>query len=467
MVRHNVIIGGGPVATNAIETIREFDGGKSHITLVCDEPAHSRMALPYWLAGQIPREHTMTADDAYYGKLAVVPRIGARVTGIDPKANTLTLSDSSQLTFDNLLIATGSSPLGLPIPGTDLSGVQHLWTLAHTQSALDAVKGKARPRVVMIGSGFIGFIMLNAMYKRGWQLTVVERESHVLPRMLNPDAAAIAADWLSAKGVALHCGTMAKQIRQSSDGAKVVELANGQSLEADLVIIATGVQPKVDFLKGSGITFEEGPEGGIPVNNRMQTNFPHVYAGGDVAKGPVLFSDQPATHPIQPTAVDHGRVSGANMAGQDVQYPGSLSMNILDVCGLQCASFGNWAEGGAEAMTISNPDGRVYRTLLWSGDRITGVIFVGEANDMGMLTDVGMVKGIMQTGMRLGSWKQFLSENPFDIRRPYVATGVAKKLVGTTLTGRPARPRQFQFRGAGPGAPVGSEHGVYVGSAGS
>lgn len=458
MPMHNVIIGGGPVATNAVETIREFDGGESRVTLICDEPAHSRMVLPYWLAGQVPRDHTMTADDAYYQKLNVESRIGVRVDKIDSSANTLALSDGTKLEFDNLLIATGSSPVGLPISGADLPGVQPLWTLAHTQSAIDVGTQKKQPRVVMIGSGFIGFIMLNAMYKRGWQLSVVELAKHVLPRMLDTQAAQMVESWLENKGITLHCGTTAKEIRQSN-GVKTIALADGSTLEADLVIIATGVQPNLDLVAGSGI---QADQGGIPVNNRMQTNVSHIYAGGDVAKGPVLFSDQPAVHAIQPTAVDHGRVAGANMAGKNVEYPGSLSMNILDVCGLQCASFGNWLNSGAQAMTIANPDGLVYRNLLWTGDQITGAMFVGRANDMGMLTDVGMVKGIMQTQTSLGPWKDFLAENPFDIRRPYVATKVAKKLAGTTLIGKASRARQFQFGNSQPAAAVGPSHAAFV-----
>jgi len=466
MATHNVIIGGGPVATNAVETIRQFDQGASRITLVSDEPAHSRMALPYWLAGQIPRDQTLTADDAYFSKQNVEARIGVRITKIDPKGNRVTLSAGGDLQFDNLLIATGSSPAGLPIPGVDLPAVQPLWTLAHIQSALDATKGNAKPRVLMIGSGFIGFIMLNAMHKRGWPISVIEREQHVLPRMLNGEAAGLVESWLAAKGVDLHCGTTVKQIRDAN-GVKVAELADGSKVEADLVIVATGVTPNVDLAVASGITAHEGADGGIVVNERMQTNFPNIYAGGDVAKGPALFSDEPAVHAIQPTAVDHGRVAGANMAGQDVKYPGSLSMNILDVCGLQCASFGNWANGGtggAEPMTISNAAGPVYRSLLWSGDQISGAVFIGRANDMGMLTDVGMVKGMMQTQTHLGHWKGFLAENPFDVRRPYVASKVAQKLVGTTLLGRPSRTRQYQFGGAKPQPAVGSAHQAYVGT---
>src|SRR5262249_6399649 len=153
-----------------------------------------------------------------------------------------------------------------------------------------------------------------------------------------------------------------------------------------------------------------------------------IYAAGDVAQGPDLLGDKPAVHAIQPTAVDHGRIAGANMAGQTVHYPGSLLMNILDACGLQCASFGRWNETTAEAITISNSDRPIYRRLLWTGDQITGAVFVGPANDLGMLNDVGMVKGIMQTRTPLGTWKDFLRTNPFDIRRPFVAAKVGQKL---------------------------------------
>src|SRR6266851_9236623 len=108
MTKH-LIIGGGPAAINAIETIRDFDGGESQITLVSDEPAYSRMVLPYYLANQIPQKQVYTADDAYYDTLKVERHIGRRVTGIDPPTRKVTLQDGQTLPFDNLLIATGSS----------------------------------------------------------------------------------------------------------------------------------------------------------------------------------------------------------------------------------------------------------------------------------------------------------------------------------------------------------------------
>ena len=461
MAARHVIIGGGPAATNAMETIRQLDGA-AEIALVCDEPAHSRMALPYWLAGNIPEEHTHTGDADYFQRLSVDARIGSRVSRVDPAGNTVQLADGDTLPFDNLLIATGSSPLAPPFPGTDLPGVQPLWSLAHTASVLDATANIDKPRVVLVGAGFIGFIVLNAMFKRGWQLAVVEREGQVLPRMLDAGAAEVVEAWLASRDVAVHTGTSVQQITSGSGGEKSVELADGTQLAADIVIIATGIKANVDLLDGSGIETEEG----ILVNDRMQTNFSHVYAAGDVAQGPVMYSDRREIHAIQPTAVDHGRVAGANMAGQTVNYPGSLLMNVVDVCGLQTASFGAWNDASAETMTMSNPSGHIYRKLLWQGDHVVGAIFAGRSNDVGMLTDVGMVKGILQTKVSLGPWKGFLAENPFDIRRAYVASGVAGRLVKSTLLGSPTKARQFRFGGAEPRVAPNPAHQAYVGTKG-
>jgi NAD(P)H-nitrite reductase large subunit len=459
MNRH-LIIGGGPAAINAIETIRDFDNGASSITLVSDEPAYARMVLPYYLANQIPQQQVYTADDAYYDKLKVTRHFGQRVARIDPPAKIVGLQDGRTLPFDNLLIATGASATIPPIPGADLLGVHPLWTMAHTEAVLQETGGKSRPEVLFVGAGFIGFIVLNAMYKRGWKLHVVEIAEHVLPRMLDADSAKLVETWLQKKGVTLHLGTTVKNIGRVN-GQKRVALANGRHVQADLVIVATGIRPNLDLVSSSGIKVDQG----ILVNDRMQSNFPYIYAAGDVAQGPDLLGDKPAIHAIQPTAVDHGRIAGANMAGQDIRYTGSLLMNILDVCGLQCASFGRWGED-TENITVSNPDRPVYRKLLWSGDQITGAIFIGPANDLGMLNDVGMVKGIIQTCTPLGTWKEFLRANPFDIRRPFVAAKVGETLAATTLLGRPSRSRQYRFENRQPAPQVTQPqaHQVYMGT---
>jgi NAD(P)H-nitrite reductase large subunit len=459
MAQHHVIIGGGPAATNAVETIRIFDS-EAEITLVCDEPAHSRMALPYWLAGSIEAEQTHTGDAAHFEKLGVDTRFGLRVASIDAGGNSVALSDGSVLSYDNLLIATGSSPLAPPIPGTDLPGVQPLWSLAHTQQLLDGTSDNKKPRVVLVGAGFIGFIVLNAMFKRGWDLTVVERVSQVLPRMLDGESAGFVQNWLSSKNVAVHAGTEVKSISAGADGEKLVHLENGEQIAADIVIIATGIKANLGLIDGAGIDSDAG----ILVNDQMQSSVPNIYAAGDVAQGPVMFSDQRSIHAIQPTAVDHGRVAGANMAGQDVHYSGSLLMNVVDVCGLQAVSYGAWDDTTAEVTTISNPINSIYRKLLWHDDRLVGAIFTGQADDLGMLTDIGMVKGILQTQTKLGPWKRYLIENAFDVRRAFIGAGVAQKLVQTTLLGSATKDRKYHFAGAEPKTTMGASHKQFVGT---
>jgi NAD(P)H-nitrite reductase large subunit len=459
MTQHHVIIGGGPAATNALETIRIFDS-EAKITLVSDEPAHSRMALPYWLAGDIPPEQTHTGDATHFQKLGVETRFGSRVVSVDASGRSVALNDGSSLPYDNLLIATGSSPVVPSVPGTDLPGVQPLWSLAHTQQLLDETSDKEKPRVLLVGAGFIGFIVLNAMFKRGWNLTVVEREFQVLPRMLDGESAGIVQNWLSSKGVDMHSDTTVQSISAGDGGKKLVHLANGNQIAADIVIIATGIKANLDLIDGAGIDTDEG----ILVNDQMQSSVPNIYAAGDVAQGPVFFSDQRSVHAIHPTAVDHGRVAGANMAGQDVHYPGSLLMNVVDVCGLQTVSYGAWNDTTAEATTISNPNNSIYRKLLWHDDRLVGAIFTGQADDLGMLSDIGMVKGILQTQTGLGPWKQYLTENLFDVRRAYVGAGVAQKLVQTTLLGSATKERKFQFQGAEPKTTMGSSHAQFVGT---
>ncbi len=456
MATEHVIIGGGPGGMNAIETIRGYDADAS-ITLISDEPAYSRMALPYYISGNIPIEQVNTGDDDYFSRLGVKTRFGARVTEVNPYANMVTLSDGSMVPFDNLLIATGSSAQQLNIPGADGDGVHNLWTVADAEKTVSALGNDAD--VAFIGAGFIGFIILNAMHKRGARLKVIELEGQVLPRMLDAQGASLVNSWLESKGIETHTGVSVQAIEHGSDGVKTLQLSDGSSTRVDVVIMATGIKTNIGFLDGSGIETNQG----VLVNNRCQTNVSNVYAAGDVAEGPDLSTGGQAVHAIQPTAVDHGRIAGANMAGQDVEYPGSLLMNILDVCGLQCASFGDWS-GSGDVTEVINANRPVYRKLIWEGSTITGAVILGPADDVAMLNDMGMIKGLIQAKTDLGAWKQHIQSNPTDIRRPYVATRTAEKMLALTALGKPSTHRSYQHAedaGKDRGA-----HQVFVESAG-
>lgn len=453
-MRH-VIIGGGPAGMYALDTIRKLDEGAA-ITLISDEPAYSRMALPYYLSREISEEHVLLGNEPFFEEMRVDALLGRRATAIDPEKKLLTLDDASTLNFDTLLIATGSSPTRPGIPGVDGSKVTTLWNL---QESRDIMKqAREGGKVVFIGAGFIGFIVVNALHKIGCQLSVIEIQDQILPRMLDRPSAMLAQRWLNDKGIAVHTGATVTEIADTRDGRKAVRLSDGQSLPADFVIIATGVRPNTDFVQGSGIQAQQG----ILVNDRLQTNFPFIYAGGDVAQGPDLSTGLQAIHAIQPTAVDHGRVAGANMAGETIRYPGSLLMNVLDVAGLHCSSFGLWQDDGREALILENPNRPIYRKIVWEDDRIVGAIFIGPAEDTAMLTDLGMVKGLIQTKASLGAWKGHLKKYPLDIRRPYVASRIAEQLLRSTIVGRPSTDLRFRYLGLKPETRPTEAHRVMI-----
>ena len=387
--------------------------------------------------------------------------MNVRASRLDLEQNCVQLEDGGAVPFDRLLLATGSSPVSPPIEGCDLPGVQTLWSLDDVAQALASVDKIACPRVLFVGAGFVGMIVVGAMFSRGWKITVVEQADRILPRMLDDNAATIASRWLAEKNVEVRTGTTVQSIQAGNGNEKEVIFSDGNSTTVDLVILATGVRPNLQLVADGPIETDQG----ILVDEQMRTSVEGVYAAGDVAQGPALYESERTIHAIQPTAVDHGRVAGANMAGQSVHYPGSLSMNVVDVCGLQCVSYGNWTANADDDVVINNQTDFCYRRLVFNGDHLTGALFAGRPNEVGMLNDVGMVKGILQTQPALGNWKDYLKQNPFDIKRAYIGLSVPQKLAQTTLIGRPSQPRQFRFQDAEPASTNAPEHRVLIDAA--
>jgi len=452
---HHVILGAGPAGINAMETIRHTDPNAS-ITLVSDEPAYARMALPYFITGQIAAPQLATGSDEYFDRLRVDRRIGRRGAKVDFGAHAVQLDNGEQLSYDSLLIATGSSPVRPPIPGADGKHVHNLWTLADASALLASTRAK-RPSAVLVGGGFIGLIILNGLHKLGWKLAVVEIEAHILPRMLDRRAAEAAEAWLRDRDIAVYTGCGVREI--SGARKKTVHLSDGQTLTSNVIVLSTGIRPNLDFLAESGVRIDQG----IVVDERLQSNLPGVYAAGDVAQGPNLLGGPPVIHAIQPTAVDHGRVAGANMAGQTRTYPGSLVMNILDLAGLHCASFGRWQDDG-DTTVVWSASRSIYRKLVWDGTRLTGGIIVGPIEDTTMLTDVGMLKGLIQARAELGEWRHYLQERPWDLRRVYTASQVATQFLPQTSIGVPASPRGYRFNNLGPRTDPGPHHADLLGT---
>ncbi len=450
-MRH-VIVGAGPAAQSAIQTIRALDAA-AEITLVCDEPPYARMALPYYVIGKVSESALMTGSDAWFEQLRVETRFGVRVAGLVADRDVLRLDDGSELPFDRLLVATGSRPLIPPIPGADGPGVVNMWTLDDAKAFLAA----SHREVVIVGAGFIAFTVLDAVAKRADRVCFVEIEPQILPHMLDRPAAEIFSGFLAKRGIEAHTGIRVLGI-ESAGGRRRVVLSDDRALECDLVVLATGVAPNLEFLEGAGVDLDAG----VAVDARMRTTRANVFAAGDVAAGPDLLGGPARVQAIQPTAVDHGRIAGANMAGLDVTYSGSLTMNILAAQDLEASSFGFW-ERDADVTRVSAPASDSYRKLVWDGDRIVGGILVGPTLSVSGVNDVGMLKGLVQTGVRLGPWKDYLTENPMDLRRAFLASGAAKELLGSTLlAGRASTGGGYRSGGLPPLRPRKPHHATLV-----
>jgi len=431
MPRRHLIIGGGTAGMNAMRTIRAEEREPSEITLVSAERPYARMVLPYYLDRSISENHVYTATAANLATWKVKTLIGRRVTGLDTQANAATLDDGSRVEYDDCLIATGSSAARAPVPGADGSNVHSFWTLEEARGVLDSVKPGAQ--VVMVGAGFISFTILNSILSLGAKLTVVELAPRILPRMVDTAGAEIVERWLEAHGVTVRTNVKLAKI-EDVKGRKRLTFSAGPALTADVVIMATGIRTNLEWLKGSGVTTNRA----VVVDDHLRSSVPNVYAAGDVAEGRDLISGQPAVHAIEPTAQEHGRVAGANMAGKDVRYRGSLIINIVEVCHLDAASFGAWDDERAEAISGVKRDRNAYRKLLFTGDRLSGAIIIGRSNDIWTTNDVGMLKGLVQSGQPLGRYKEHLRRNPFDVKTAFVAAKTTTTLLPETVLGRPS-----------------------------
>ena len=408
MMRH-VIIGAGPAGVVAAETLRHHDPS-SDVFLLGDEPEppYSRMALPYLLAENVGEPGTyLRHDDAHFEKLAIDVR-QARVSRVDTANKIVILSYGHEIAYDRLLIATGAQPIKPPIEGIDSEGVENCWTLADARRIL--ARAKPGDRVVLMGAGFIGCIVLEALAARGVDLVVVEMADRMLPRMMDETGGAMIARWCESKGVAVRTGTRVTEILRGNDSLTLA-VDGGDPIEVDLVVCATGVAPNIDFLVDAGIDCDAG----ILVDHRLRTSAENVYAAGDVAQGPDFSTGRQEVHAIQPTAVEHGRIAALNMAGIDTPFHGSLSMNVLNTLGLVSSSFGLWmgADGGERSVAADEARSR-YLRLEFEEDRIVGALALG------LTQHVGVLRGLIQTRVRLGSWLPKLHDDPTLVMNAYL-----------------------------------------------
>ena len=405
----HLIIGNGPAGVIAAETIAGH-APQDQVVLLGDEPepCYSRMAIPYLLMGNITEQGTYLRKDPQHFSSRGIRQEHGRAVRIDAAARIVHLADGRGMAYDRLLLATGSSPVAPPIPGIDSAGVHPCWTMEDARRIMQLARPGAR--VVQMGAGFIGCIIMEALAARGVDLTVVEMGDRMVPRMMGPGAGNMIKAWCQHKGIKVYTSTRVDAI---GPGAPLqVALSNGEALSADLIISATGVKPHIGIARDSGIHCKQG----ILVDSTMQSSVPGIYAAGDCAEAFDSASGQTVVSAIQPNAAEQARCAGMNMAGRALRMVDVPQINVLDTLGLISTSFGRWdgVPGGDHAELADAPAFRFLR-LEFDGDRLIG------SNAVGHTQHAGVLRGLIGQRVGLGAWKDRLKKDPTRLMEAYIA----------------------------------------------
>jgi len=315
-----VIVGASLAGATAAEVLRKegFTGG---VVLIGSENA-----LPYErpplskgvLLGKDQTEVAQLHDQQWYDDNAIELRLGKTVTAIDPAAHSVTLDDGSQVSYSKLLIATGSRVRKLDVPGADLPGVHYLRTAEESQALTDAYA--AKPRVVVVGAGWIGLEAASAARERGCEVTVVEPQSTALAAVLGEEVGELFAEFHRQHGVQFRFGTGVEGF-EGTDKVTGVRVSGGEVIPADLVVVGVGVQPNTELAEEAGIEVATRENGsGIVTGPDLQTSAADVYAAGDVVRWDhPLFGRSVRVEHWQ-NAKDTGTSAAKAMLGQDVAH---------------------------------------------------------------------------------------------------------------------------------------------------
>jgi NAD(P)H-nitrite reductase large subunit len=377
-----LVIGSGPAAISAAEEIRKEDP-EGPITMVTADPhpACSPVMLTYWMSGRHPRESLFFREP---GSWAAAHRVallcGVAATAIDVQRRRVTLSAGDDIAYDRLLIATGAVPVLPSIPGIRAGGVYTFRTLADAEGIL--ASREETQNVCIMGGGFIGIKLACHLRDRGLQVSIFEKEPRLASRVFDQRASDIVQEQLRRHGLRVETGVGISEILNRNGRVSGVRLEDGRAFPAQILVAAVGVRPNTAFVDPAiGVTRE-----GIPVDERMETPVPDVYAAGDAASTLDSLASRPCNNAIWPAATRQGRVAGANMAGRRRTYVHNFSLNALYLDGLQVTTAGHTCEPeGEEIRTLQQGSGNDYQKWVLKSGALIGFILIGDPSPAAFL----------------------------------------------------------------------------------
>ncbi|MGI6308021.1 MAG: NAD(P)/FAD-dependent oxidoreductase [Dethiobacteria bacterium] len=405
------IIGSGPAAFYATRTIRKRDPeGKLVIIGAEGYLPYFRPLISYYLAGLVPLERLFMKEADYYRQKKIEFISGTvievkgqeKILAYQPLASeeqgkiadhTPNAHTTQYLQFEKLLIASGGVPTKPDIPGINTPGVYFFRTIDDAKKIAAGAKGCKK--ALLLGGGLVNLKAAYALHKLGLETTLVITSSGILSQMLDKKGAAIIAAYLTEKGLKMIFQNDVAEIHGNGSGVTGVTLANGQELEANLIVIGKGVRPFTPFLRGSGVTEKYG----VVVDEQLQTNLPGIYAAGDATLCRDMLLDEPANNALWPNATAQGEIAGANMSGDRLTYRGSMKMNATEFFGLPVIAAGlGRVQSSADhpweiyqvQHSLRSRQEPCYLRLVFQKDYLAGYVAIGENRKAGMLTNLIM-----------------------------------------------------------------------------
>ncbi|PKQ43496.1 nitrite reductase large subunit [Pseudomonas sp. YY-1] len=371
-----VMIGNGMAGVRTLEELLKLAPDLYDITVFGAEPHpnYNRILLSPVLAGEQTFEEIVLNDLNWYAENDIKLLLGRKVVKIDRKKRLVIADDGSEAEYDRLLIATGSNPFILPIPGKDLQGVIGYRDIADTQMMMDTAK--THKHAVVIGGGLLGLEAANGLKLRGMDVTVVHIGDWLLERQLDSTAGRLLQKSLEDRGLKFLLPKHTAELLDNGEGRVcAVKFKDGEVIPADLVVMAAGIRPNSELAESAGIACNRG----ILVNDTMQTYDPRVYAIGECA------SHRGIAYGLVAPLFEQAKVCANHLAQLGFsRYQGSVTSTKLKVTGIDLFSAGEFMGAeGTETITLSDPIGGVYKKLVIKDDVLVGACLYGDTADGG------------------------------------------------------------------------------------
>ncbi|MBR0721419.1 NAD(P)/FAD-dependent oxidoreductase [Bradyrhizobium manausense] len=366
-----VIVGNGMAAARLVDELAKTALGRYAVAVIGEEPrlAYNRVLLSSVLAGETGSHEIELRPADWWRHRGVTVRYGYRVTEIDTGRRELKIEGEESMEYSKLVLATGSTPLRLNVPGADLAGV-HTFRDSRDVDLLLTLAA-ARKRVVVVGGGLLGLEAAYGLAKAGAPVTLLHLMDRLMERQLDLPAADLLKTLVERKGIRILLNASTARIHGEGH-VEAVELADGSRIEADAVIFAAGIRPNIALAKEAGIAVNRG----IVVNDVMQTASSDIYALGECAE------HRGSCYGLVEPAYEQARVLARHLAGRPAAYQGSVVSTNLKVSGVSVFSAGDFMGGdGSESLVLTDRRRGTYKKLVIADGRLTGAVLIGDTVD--------------------------------------------------------------------------------------